>query len=126
MDRNQLYIKYGSKNITFYLSYSIRKTLRIVVLPSGEVLVMAPMQAEITEINEKVKSKASWIIKQQAFFGKYKPNTPPRKFVNGETHLYLGRQYKLQIEKSEIDEVKIKRGELIDIFPVNWLNYCCF
>lgn len=123
MSRNQLFIKYGSKNITFYLSFSVRKTLRIVVLPSGEVLVMAPIEAAISEINEKVKSKASWIIKQQAFFGKYKPQTPPRKFVNGETHLYLGRQYKLQIEKADIDDVIIKKGILIikakNIAPYN-------
>lgn len=39
--------------------------------------------------------------------------TPPRNYINGETHLYLGRQYKLRIEQAPINEVKLFRGRLL-------------
>lgn len=106
-------INYGSKRIEYVLSFATRKTLGIKVMPNGLVSVTAPNDAIISEINKTVKSKASWILKQQAFFCAYKPFTPQRKFVNGETHLYLGRQYKLQIIEDSINEIKLYRGMMI-------------
>lgn len=106
-------LDYGSKRIEYNLSFATRKSLGIKVLPDGLVKVIAPNDTSIIEINKKVKSKANWILKQQAFFCSYKPHTPPRKYVNGETHLYLGRQYKLQIIDDTINEIKIYRGAMI-------------
>jgi predicted metal-dependent hydrolase len=106
-------VSYGSKSIEYNLSFATRKSLGIKVLPDGLVSVIAPNDTSLIDINKKVKSKANWILKQQAFFCSYKPNTPERKYVNGETHLYLGRQYKLQIIEDAINEIKIYRGAMI-------------
>lgn len=106
-------VKYGSKSIEYNLSFADRKTLGIKVLPDGLVSVVAPNTTNLIDINKKVKSKANWILKQQAFFCSYKPNTPERKYVNGETHLYLGRQYQLQINEDTINEIKIYRGKMM-------------
>ncbi len=106
-------VNYGSKSIEYNLSFATRKSLGIKVMPNGLVSVIAPNDTNIIEINKKVKSKANWILKQQAFFCSYKPHTPERKYVNGETHLYLGRQYKLQIIEDTINEIKIYRGTMI-------------
>lgn len=106
-------LDYGSKRIEYNLSFATRKSLGIKVLPDGLVKVIAPNDTSIIDINKKVKSKANWILKQQAFFCSYKPHTPERKYVNGETHLYLGRQYKLQIIDDTINEIKIYRGAMI-------------
>lgn len=106
-------LDYGSKRIEYNLSFATRKSLGIKVLPDGVVKVIAPNDTSIIDINKKVKSKANWILKQQAFFCSYKPHTPERKYVNGETHLYLGRQYKLQIIDDTINEIKIYRGAMI-------------
>lgn len=106
-------IKYGSKSIKYSLSFAVRKSLGIKVLPEGTVNVFAPIGSSLSDINEKLKSKSSWILKQQAFFYKYKPGSPKRKFINGETHLYLGRQYKLKILKGKVDEVKIYRALML-------------
>lgn len=106
-------VKYGSKSIEYKLSFAERKTLGIKVLPDGSVTVIAPKDTDLLDINKKVKLKANWILKQQAFFCSYKPNTPERKYVNGETHLYLGRQYKLQIIENSINEIKLYRGAMI-------------
>ena len=106
-------VNYGSKSIEYNLSFATRKSLGIKVLPNGLVTVIAPNDTSLIDINKKVKSKANWILKQQAFFCSYKPHTPERKYVNGETHLYLGRQYKLQIIEDTINEIKIYRGSMI-------------
>ena len=106
-------VNYGSKSIEYNLSFATRKSLGIKVMPDGLVKVIAPNDASIIDINKKVKSKANWILKQQAFFCSYKPHTPERKYVNGETHLYLGRQYKLQIIEDTINEIKLYRGAMI-------------
>lgn len=106
-------VNYGSKSIEYNLSFADRKTLGIKVLPDGLVSVIAPIDSNLIDINKKIKQKANWILKQQAFFCSYKPNTPTRKFVNGETHLYLGKQYQLQIIEDTINEIKIYRGKMI-------------
>jgi len=54
--------------------------------------------------------KAGWILKQQDHFASFLPLTPPRKFLNGETHRYLGRQYRLKKVLSDVTHVKIYRG----------------
>lgn len=112
--QNALYqVTYGSKRIEYNLTFATRKSLGIKVTPNGDVNVIAPVNTTLIDINNKVKSKANWILKQQLFFNSYKPHTPKLKFVNGETHLYLGRQYKLLILKGNVDEVKIYRGAMV-------------
>ena len=63
---------------------------------------------------EKLTKKAPWIIKQQSFFLSFHPKTPARKYIGGETHLYLGRQYLLKIEANNRDLVKLK-GKFIKV-----------
>lgn len=105
-------ITYGSRKIDFLLTYSVRKSLSITVTPSLDVLVKAPLEAELEKIIEKVKKRAAWIIKQQAFFQSFLPKMPPKRFVSGETHYYLGKQYRLKVEKHEKEVVKLTRGYL--------------
>jgi predicted metal-dependent hydrolase len=115
MEANLCQVKFGSHIIDFSLSYTKRKSLGIQVTPESNVNVIAPINAKQKEVFKKVKAKGAWIIKQKRFFKSYQPKTPRRKFVNGETHLYLGRQYKLKIIKNKEEEVKIYRG-IIQIY----------
>lgn len=101
-------IQFGSRTIDFRLVYSDRKSLGITVTPEMEVLVKAPADTTIEKVKEKIRKKAPWIIKQQSFFLSFQPKTPNRKYISGETHLYLGRQYRLQIEIGQTESVKLK------------------
>jgi predicted metal-dependent hydrolase len=107
-------IQFGSKQIDFRLEYSDRKSLGITVTPEMEILVKAPTDSTIEIIKEKIKKKAPWIIKQQGFFLSFQPKTPHRKYISGETHLYLGRQYRLQILIGKEQSVKLK-GKFIEV-----------
>lgn len=107
-------IKFGSKTICFLLEYSNRKSLGITVTPEMEVLVKAPIDTSIEVVKEKIMKKAPWIIKQLSFFLSFHPKTPERKYISGETHLYLGRQYRLQIQVGNEESVKLK-GKFIEV-----------
>jgi predicted metal-dependent hydrolase len=108
-----LSIIYGNTTINYELVYQERKTLGIKVYPSCKVKVLAPINSEFDKIELKIKEKARWIIKQQNEFLSYHPLTPPRNFINGETHLYLGRQYRLKVVDGIKNEVKLYRGRII-------------
>ena len=70
------YIQYGSTRIDFQLMRSSRKTLGITVKPDLNVLVKAPVNTPIEKVKERLKKKASWIIKQQNYFQAFHPKTP--------------------------------------------------
>jgi len=107
-------IQFGSKNIGFSIEYSDRKTLGITVTPDMDVLVKAPMDTTLDKIKEKLEKKAPWIIKQQSFFLSFHPKTTKRKYINGETHLYMGRQFQLKVEEFTKESVKLK-GKYIEV-----------
>ena len=107
-------IQFGSKTIDFRLEYSDRKSLGITVTPEMEVLVKAPIDTSIEKVKEKIIKKAPWIIKQQSFFLSFHPKTAQRKYISGETHLYLGRQYRLKIHIGNEESVKLK-GKFIEV-----------
>ncbi|WP_118950391.1 M48 family metallopeptidase [Taibaiella helva] len=107
-------IQFGSRTINFRLEYSDRKSLGITVTPEMEVLVKAPVATSVEKVKEKIKKKAPWIIKQQSFFLSFLPKTPKRKYISGETYLYLGRQYRLLVQIREHESVKL-RGKFIEV-----------
>lgn len=108
------HIQFGSKQIDFDLQYSNRKSLGITVTPELNVLVKAPTDTSLEKVKEKLRKKAPWIIRQQSFFLSFHPKTPARKFKGGETHLYLGRQYRLKIKSAKEETVKLK-GKFIEV-----------
>ncbi len=78
------------------------------------VMVKAPAGTPIERVKEKVIKKAPWIIKQQSFFLSFQPRTPQRKYISVETHLYLGRQYRLRVKIGKEEYVKFK-GKFIEV-----------
>lgn len=107
-----LSIQYGRKRIEFQLLYSARKTLAIDVNPDLSVVVTAPKNVDDDAIEQKMHKRAAWIVQQQRFFENFLPTLPPRKFVSGESHRYLGRQYRLRVHKGIEDVVKMGRGQI--------------
>jgi len=101
-------IEFGSKRIDFQLEFSSRKSLGITVTPDLDVIVKAPIDTPIEKVKEKLRRKASWIIRQQSFFLAFHPKMTDRKYVGGETHLYFGRQYRLKIIFDPVESIKLK------------------
>ena len=107
------HVKYGGKEISFELQFADRKTLGISVNPEKEVKVKAPAGTSMYKIKEKVIKRASWILKQQRYFETFLPKMPEKRFVSGETHLYMGRHYKLKVIQGKKNEVRYKGREIV-------------
>ena len=103
-------LTYGGADLVFELLRTARKTLEIAVHPDGRVVVKAPLDVEIEDVEARVLRRARWIRKQQAYFQQFRPRTPPRQYIGGETHRYLGRQYRLKLMQGEQPSVKLSRG----------------
>lgn len=103
-------IHYGKEQVQFNVLYSARKTLGIEVYPDCNVVVKAPLGTDPAELQKRVVKRVRWILKQQHYFRQFDPRTPARQFVGGETHLYLGRQFRLAISAGDQDSVKLTRG----------------
>jgi predicted metal-dependent hydrolase len=112
------HIQFGLKQIDFSFRYTERKSLGITVTPELKIVVHAPFGTPIEKIKVRVKKKASWIIKQQNFFLSFHPKTPARKYVSGETHLYLGRQYMLKVIIGKENIVRYK-GRFVEVTTKN-------
>lgn len=84
--------------------------MEIAVLPDSTVIVKAPVQSDIALIEKKIRKQARWILRQLNYFKQFNPKTPDRCYVNGETHLYLGKQYRLKLVEGPENSVKLSRG----------------
>ena len=114
MDQIKDCIEYGSVVMEYAVEYRARKTLGICVHPDGSVEVKAPMEAPLEQIRKHVHRRAPWIYKQQRYFSSFGIHTPERKYVSGESHLYLGRQYMLRVVDSERNGVHYK-GNILEV-----------
>ena len=87
--------------------------MEIAVEPDTSVVIAVPIGASTEAIAVKLRQRAAWIVKQQRYFAQFLPRTPQRRFVAGETHHYLGRQYRLKIVQHHQDCVKLLRAFIV-------------
>lgn len=112
----KLELMYGTTNIAFDVIFKKRKTMEIAVEPPNNIIVTAPIGTKEEEILKKVESKGSWIIQKIYSFKHMQYRHIEREFVNGESFMYLGRNYSLQIELDlsiKKPQVKLYRGKFI-------------
>ncbi|MHB1191944.1 MAG: M48 family metallopeptidase [Longimicrobiales bacterium] len=95
------------KSLPFELRRSQRRTLGISVHPDGSVVVTAPHDAEMGRIAGVVHGKRSWIRRQLREVAELPPPPIAREWVSGETHRYLGRQYRLKVSDGEQRRVRL-------------------
>jgi predicted metal-dependent hydrolase len=103
-------IIYSNREIHYVIDYVERKTLEIAVYPNSDVIVKAPVGTDYERIQKVIAKRAGWIKRQKDYFNQFSPRTPPRQYISGETHLYMGRQYRLKIEESNTDRVTLSHG----------------
>lgn len=106
-------VPFAGREIAFRLERSARRrTLGITVTAEGEVVVRAPEGAAVSEVEARVARRGAWILRALGEVARTPPRTPERLFVPGETHLYLGKQYRLDVRRSLKERVRIE-GEYI-------------
>lgn len=110
-------IDLGGQTVTYALKRSARKTLSITVFPDGGVLAVAPMSSDLEAIEQRLRRRGRWILRARREFEQFRPITPPRKYVPGETHRFLGRQFRLLVEQSLRSDVAIEADRIAIRYP---------
>ena len=98
---------FGQKTIPFQLIFRPKRRVSITVLPNRQVRVAAPAGQDLEKVLALVRKRAGWIAKKRNYFEQFHPLPGEKRFVGGETHLYLGRQYRLKLKNSEGKSVKL-------------------
>lgn len=95
------------------LAYEIRRSskrrkLTITVERDRRVIVHAPMSTPEAKIREIVETKRLWIYEKLHHPQKYRelPHAPGKELVSGESALYLGRHYLIEMVKSDLPEIR--------------------
>lgn len=92
-----------------------RRTIAIQVHPDLTIEVLAPADSGEAEIGEAVERRRRWIEKQRAYFRSYHPLPKPHRFVAGETHYLLGRQFQLRVAERMPSTMVGIAGEYIEV-----------
>ena len=100
-------VSYSNLQIPVTVWFEERNRLRITVQPDISIVAKAPLDHSLDEVQTKLKKRASWMAQQLEYFDQYHPILPERQFVSGETHYYLGRQYRLKVMPGSENDVKL-------------------
>lgn len=102
------------------LSYVVRrsakrKTLTITVERDRSVVVHAPSDASDERIQRVVESRRQWVFEKLRQGKKYQelPHPPGKELVTGESALYLGHSYRIEVIANGAGEIQFAQRFLI-------------
>lgn len=101
------------KDIDYSLKKSDRKTTSIYIERDGGVSVLAPQPFDLTKIEGVIEKKRSWIYRGLAEWEDLNRTRVHREYVNGESFLYLGRNYRLQLVVDQVTPLLLKNGQFL-------------
>jgi hypothetical protein len=98
-----------------------RRKLTIAVERDRSVVVHAPSDATDEAIRRIVDSKRHWILEKLRHPQKYLelPHPPGKELVSGESVLYLGRQYRIEVVAEGLDAVQFNQRFLMPASKVS-------
>lgn len=97
-----------------------RKKLTITVERDRSVVVHAPADAPDQTIERVVEAKRQWIYEKTRHSQKYHelPHPPGKELVNGESVLYLGRNYRIELAKGDSEGIRFNQRFLVLVSQV--------
>lgn len=100
--------------LAYKIIYSKRKTLTITVERDRSIVVKAPEGTSANKVRQVVESRKSWLYQKTHHRQKYSPlpHPPGKELVNGESALYLGRQYRIELVEGG-DSIKFEQKFLV-------------
>jgi len=89
---------------------SKRKTVSIFVERDGSVSALVPSNLSDDEIENILKTKEYQIHRNLAQWLQLNERHVTREYVNGQSFLYLGRNYRLKLVDDKLGELKFSKG----------------
>ena len=87
-----------------------RQTTDIVIERSGVITVRPPQRMTPEQVDDTVFSKRMWIYRNLAEWRDLNATRVTREWVSGESFLYLGSSYRLQLVQEQDEALKLKDG----------------
>ncbi|MCR5107098.1 MAG: M48 family metallopeptidase [Lachnospiraceae bacterium] len=96
---------FDGKSIEYEYKKEKRKTLSVRINDDGTVTVKAPKWVTNGEIKRFVDERAEWIFKKSETARRHLEEKK-KSYRNGDIHICLGKEYRLEIEKAACDRIK--------------------
>lgn len=106
-----LALRIGTTDVPYRVRYSERAGRRRIVVRSGEVEVVAPVDTQIEGprgIKEFVWSKRAWVFNALQHYLSSNGSAPIQRYESGAKLLYRGRRLMLKLHASNVRDVRIK------------------
>jgi len=97
---NNSTIEFNENIGSYTLVFSRRRTIGISVSPAKGIVVRVPYRTSGKLIKEIIAKKAGWINKHLQNFASLPVVIPGKKYCEGESHPFLGKEYSLRFIKS--------------------------
>lgn len=108
--------------IKYEIKYSDRKTISITVERNRSVIVHAPFNTSSERINSIIEKKKFLLHKKINGSNKFPVPKPYKEFVSGESIMYLGHLYKLEIVNEDFMGVRFENSFSISSFHKSKAN----
>ncbi|MTI66017.1 MAG: M48 family metallopeptidase [Firmicutes bacterium] len=114
----KLFIEFNDKEVIIDVIYRARKTLEIQMKSSKNIRILSPKGLKKEKIIDIIENKKQWIIKKIHELEIIEKRLSKRIFQTGGIFLYLGKEYKLELNfKENFDTIKIKlKNEKLNIY----------
>ena len=99
--------------LDYQIIYSKRKTIAITVERDRSIVVRAPVGVSTEKIRQVVESRKLWLYEKINHAQKYPPQPIRKEFITGETIMYLGRYYRLEIKDDDEPGVRFQNRFII-------------
>ena len=99
------------------ITKSKRKTISIYIERDGSISALVPDDIDNDKLKEVIKTKEYQIHKSLAQWQQLNGSKIDRDYVNGQSFMYLGRNYRLKIEDNYHVKLLLKKGYFV--LPTN-------
>lgn len=93
-----LKFQYGNKTVEYVLIQSKRRKTCEVIIYRDEIIIRAPFDKPITEVEKILNDKIRWISQKQKEFQRKKPEIIKPSYDKYSTLPYLGNNYPLELK----------------------------
>ena len=109
------------------ITYSVKRSSKrskvtIIIERDRKIVVHAPNHASDEAIARIVEAKRHWIYEKTRHSQKYtgRPHPPGKELVSGESALYLGRSYRIEVVNNKTESIRFDQRFLI---PASLANH---
>lgn len=105
-------IKIEDRNYIVNIIRKNVKNINLRVTRKLDIYVTASQKVPIKLIQDFIGNHKKWIHKKVLYFEQFIANSNDKNYESGESFFYLGKQYRLKVQESDINSAKFYQGYL--------------